>query len=161
MTVTTGTHQSARLWARAEGVNAGPRPALAAAGVGFASFFVTELMHSVLVPNIGRRWERLFAESISATVVGLLTLALLRAVSRHRAVALLRWQVISEMNEHVRNALAEISVALKSVENETCAQKITENVDYIDWALKEILLRPLPLLEPKHSARPRTGRRGE
>lgn len=41
--------------------------------VGLASFLATELMHYLLVPDIGRRWERLLAEGVSAFVVAGLT----------------------------------------------------------------------------------------
>ncbi len=124
-----------------------PRVELVATGVGLASFLVTELMHFLLVPDIGRRWERLLAESVSAVVVGLLTAMLMKAVNRHRAATLLRLQVISEMNQHVRSALMEISVTAESIENQQCIQKISENVDHIEWALREILLRPRPVIE--------------
>lgn len=38
--------------------------------VGLVSFVVTELMHYLLVPDLGRLWERLLAEGLSAVVVG-------------------------------------------------------------------------------------------
>ncbi len=129
-----------------------PRPGFAAAGVGFVSFLVTELMHALLVPDIGRRWERLLAEGVSALVVGLLTCMLMKSVNRHRAATLLRWQVISDMNQHVRTALADICMTLEAIPDQPSVQRISQDVDHIDWALKEILLRPVPLPERVRSA---------
>jgi len=128
----------------------GPRIEFVAAGVGFTALLVTEFMHSLRVPDLGRRWERLLAESVSAATVALLTAMLMKAVQRHRAATLLRLQVISEMNQHVRTALTEISVTVESIENQQCIQKISENVDHIEWALCEILLRPSPNSETAH-----------
>lgn len=129
------------------GMWAAPRVEFVAAAVGLASFLVTELMHFLLVPNIGRRWERLLAEATSAVIVGLLAALLMKAVNRHRAAMLLRMQVISEMNEHVRTALEEISVTTQSLENQQCIRKISESMGHIEWALREVLLRPMPRTE--------------
>jgi hypothetical protein len=117
------------------------------AAVGLASFLVTEFMHYLLVPNIGRRWERLLAEGVSAVVVALLTAELMHAANQRREATLLRMQVISEMNHHIRNALAVISLSTSSIENQNCIQVISESVDRIEWALREILLRQKPLPE--------------
>jgi len=125
----------------------GARIEFMAAGVGFIALLVTEFMHFLLVPDLGRRWERLLAESVSAATVALLTAMLMKAVQRHRAAILLRLQVISEMNQHVRTALTEISVTVESIENQQCIQKISKNVGHIEWALREILLRPSPIAE--------------
>ncbi len=134
-----------------------PRPEFTAAAVGLASFLVSELMHFLLVPDIGRRWERILAELVSAAVVALLTAMLMKAVYRYRAMTLLRLQVISEMNEHVRGALLQISTTAQSTENRQCIEKISDSVDHIEWALREVLLRPTPRLETgrfgKHSLR--------
>ena len=50
-----------------------PRVILVSVVVGLVSFLVTELMHGVLVPDLGRHWERLLAEGVSAVVVAGLT----------------------------------------------------------------------------------------
>jgi hypothetical protein len=81
---------------------------LVSLGVGLVSFLVTEFMHFLLVPDLGRRWERLLAEGVSAVVVALLTARLVQAANQRREAALLRMQVISEMNHHIRNALQAI-----------------------------------------------------
>ncbi|HTS07748.1 MAG TPA: hypothetical protein VMP68_19395 [Candidatus Eisenbacteria bacterium] len=115
------------------------------AAVGLASFLATELMHYVLVPNIGRRWERLLAEGISAVVVAGLTAGFMDAANQRHEAALLRMQVISEMNHHIRNALGAISLTTDSIQNHECVRVISESVDRIEWALREVLLRRKPI----------------
>jgi len=127
--------------------NPSPRVKFASLGVGLAAFFVTELMHYLLVPDIGRRWERLLAETVSALVVALLTARLMHAANQRREAALLRMQVISEMNHHIRNALAAVTLSADSIQNQQCVRVISESVDRIEWALREILLRRKPLPE--------------
>jgi len=104
-------------------------------------------MHYLLVPDIGRHRERLLAEAISALVVALLTARLVSAVNRQREAALLRMQVISEMNHHIRNALTAISLTTDSIPNQQSIAVISASVERIEWALREILLRRRPLPE--------------
>jgi signal transduction histidine kinase len=104
-------------------------------------------MHYLLVPDIGRHWERLLAEAVSAVVVALLTARLMHAENQRREAALLRMQVISEMNHHIRNALAAVTLTTDSIQNQPCIRVISESVDRIEWALREILLRRKPLPE--------------
>jgi signal transduction histidine kinase len=119
----------------------------ASLGVGLAAFVATEAMHYLLVPDIGRHWERLLAEAVSAVLVTFLTARLMHAERQRREAALLRMQVISEMNHHIRNALAAVSLTTDSIQNQQCIRVISESVDRIEWALREILLRPKPLPE--------------
>jgi hypothetical protein len=116
-------------------------------GVGLIAFLVSEFMHYRLVPDIGRHWERLLAEGVSALVVALLTAKLMHAKNERREAALLRLQVISAMNHHIRNALAAVVLTTDSIQNEQCIRVISESVDRIEWALREILLRRKPLPE--------------
>lgn len=117
--------------------------------VGLASFLATEFMHSLLVPYLGHRWERLSAESVSAVVVALLTFKLMQVANHRREAALLRMQVISEMNRHIRDALAAISLSTEALENQQSIGVISQSVDHIEWALREILLRRQPLPEDR------------
>jgi signal transduction histidine kinase len=115
--------------------------------VGLVSFVVTEVMHKLLVPDLGRVWERLLAEGFSAVVVALLTAGLIHQANLRREAALLRMQVIAEMNHHIRNALAAISLSADIVQNQQSIQVISESVDRIEWALREVLPRSRPLPE--------------
>jgi len=125
-----------------------PERGIVVAGlVGLVSFAATEFMHYLLVPDLGHRWERWLAQGVSALVVALLTAKLVDAANQRREAALLRMQVISEMNHHIRNALSAISLSADSIENQQCMQVISNSVDRIEWALREILLRRTPLPE--------------
>jgi hypothetical protein len=126
---------------------ASPRVKVVSLGVGLVSFLVTEFMHLLLVPDIGRHWERLLAEGVSAVIVALLTARLMHAAAQRREAALLRMQVISEMNHHIRNALQAICLTAESTQNQQCIGVISESVDRIEWALREILLRRKPFPE--------------
>ena len=118
-----------------------------ALGVGLVSFLATELMHYWLVPDLGRHQERLLAEGLSAFLVSCLV-AKLTSVTRHRhRLTVARMQVIAEMNHHIRNALAPIALSVGTIENQQLIRAISEGVDRIDWALREILPREMPLRE--------------
>ncbi len=150
-------------------LGAGARVRLVALGVGIASFLATEGMHFLLVPDIGRQRERLLAEGVSALLVALLTARLLQVANHRREAALLRMQVISEMNHHIRNALTAIALTAESTENQQCIRVISDSVDHIEWALREILLRRKPMEESEQErlryfaapgSRPVSGGRG-
>ncbi len=124
-----------------------PRVIAVSVVVGFASFLVTEFMHHFLVADIGRHWERLLAEGVSAIVVAGLTAGFLEAANQRQEAALLRMQVISEMNHHIRNALGAISLTTDSIQNQESVQVISESVNRIEWTLREVLLRRKPISE--------------
>jgi len=117
----------------------------AAIAVGIVSFLATELMHYLLVPDIGRSHERLLAEVFSALLVSLLTAKLVQITRERHRLTVARMQVIAEMNHHIRNALSPISLSMDDTENQQLNHVISEAVDRIDWALREILPREIPL----------------
>jgi len=119
----------------------------AALGVGLVSFLATELMHHWLVPDLGGNRERLLAEALSALIVSCLIARLAHMARQRQRLTIARMQVISEMNHHIRNALAPISLSMDALENQQLIRIISEGVDRIDWALREILPRELPLTE--------------
>ena len=120
---------------------------LVSVGVGLISFFATEFMHYLLVPDIGGRWERILAEAVSSMLVALLTARLIIDMNERREAALNRMQVIAEMNHHIRNALAAICLSTDTIHNQQCIQVISESVDRIEWTLREVLPRERPLQE--------------
>jgi signal transduction histidine kinase len=122
-----------------------PGSRLVPLAVGLVSFVVTEFMHYLLVPDLGRLWERLLAEGLSAVVVVLLTAGLIHQAHGRRQAELLRVQVIAEMNHHIRNALAAISLSTDMIKNQQSIRVISESVDRIEWALREVLTRSQPL----------------
>ena len=117
----------------------------AALATGAVSFLATELMHYILVPDIGRSPERLLAEGFSALIVSLLAAKLILVTRERHQILLARMQVIAEMNHHIRNALSPLSLSLDETENQQLKSVISEAVDRIDWALREILPRETPL----------------
>jgi signal transduction histidine kinase len=124
----------------------------AAIGVGVVSFLATELMHSILVPDIGRSHERLLAEGLSALIVSCLTAKLVQISRERHRLTMARMQVIAEMNHHIRNALSPISLSVDATEDRQLKSMISEAVDRIDWALREILPRELPLEDEQRHA---------
>ncbi len=118
-----------------------------ALGVGLVSFLATELMHYWLVPDLGRHQERLLAELLSALVVSCLVAKLASLSRQQHRLTVARMQVIAEMNHHIRNALAPISLSADIIENRQLIHAISEGVERIDWALREILPREMPLPE--------------
>ena len=131
----------------------------AALGVGLVSFLATELMHYWLVPDIGRNRERLLAEALSALIVSCLIAKLAYMARQQQRLTIARMQVIAEMNHHIRNALAPISLSVDAIENQQLIRMISDGVDRIDWALREILPRELPLSEDERY-RPGAFKRG-
>ncbi|MFZ1928997.1 MAG: hypothetical protein WAU50_07670 [Candidatus Sulfotelmatobacter sp.] len=119
----------------------------AALGVGVVSFLATELMHTLLVPDIGPHPERLLAEGLSAFVVSCLVAKLVHMSRERHRLVMARMQVIAEMNHHIRNALSPVALSLDATDNQALNHIIGEAVDRIDWALREILPRELPLAE--------------
>jgi signal transduction histidine kinase len=117
----------------------------AALGVGLVSFLATELMHYWLVPDLGRNHERLLAEALSALIVACLVAKLAHMAREQHRATVARMQVIAEMNHHIRNALAPISLSVDAIENQQLIGIISDGVDRIDWALREILPREMPL----------------
>jgi hypothetical protein len=120
---------------------------MAALAVGVVSFLATELMHYVLVPDIGRSTERLVAEGFSALIVTLLTAKLIQIMRERHRLVIARMQVIAEMNHHIRNALSPLALSLDNTENQELNRVVSDAVDRIDWALREILPRETPLGE--------------
>ena len=125
-----------------------------AISVGVVSFLATELMHHWLVPDLGRNRERLLAEAFSALIVTCLVARVAQMAREQYRATIARMQVIDEMNHHIRNALAPIALAVDAIENQHLIHIISDGVDRIDWALREILPREKPLLEEEQYAAP-------
>ncbi len=118
-----------------------------AIGVGLVSFLATEFMHYWLVPDLGRNRERLLAEALSALIVSCLIAKLAHMSRQQHRLTIARMQVIAEMNHHIRNALAPISLSVDAIENQQLIRVISDGLDRIDWALREILPREEPIAE--------------
>ena len=121
---------------------------LVMAGFALAAFLITELMHYLLVPDLGPYRERIMAEGGSALILGMLAAKLLHNAYKARQYALARLQVIAELNHHVRNALEVISLSAYITRDEEAIRRIMEGVNRIDWALREILPRESFPIDP-------------
>jgi hypothetical protein len=117
---------------------------------GAFGFATMELLHLALVKDLGRRSERITAESLAASVMAVLVAKLMAHAIRLHRLTLARLEVIREMNHHVRNALQVISFScLTDSGTQSRVVEITHSVRRIDWALREILSRE----EPEQSGR--------
>jgi hypothetical protein len=66
-------------------------------------------------------------------------------ITRERQrLTLARMQVIAEMKDHIRDALSPIFLGLDGSNNQQLVRLISEGVERIDWALREILPRQEP-----------------
>ena len=124
---------------------------LVSVGAGLICLAVTELMHYLLVADIGRRRERWLAEGLAAVAVSALTARLVALLRRQHEATLARLQVISEINHHIRNALVPISLSPGMTDDRQALQMISSGLERIDWALREILPRQQPLSEEARS----------
>ncbi len=131
----------------------GSRWSLVWVGLGFGAiaFVVSELMHYLLVPDLGRHTERMVAEGVSSLIVGCLASKLISSMLERRRTTIARLQVIREMNHHIRNALAAISLSTYTIQNQQSIRVISEGVERIEWALREILPRSSPVSEGERS----------
>jgi len=89
----------------------------------------------------------LVAEALSALIVSCLIARLAYMARKQQQLTIARMQVIAEMNHHIRNALAPISLSVDAIENQQLIRVISDGVERIDWALREILPRETPLPE--------------
>jgi hypothetical protein len=121
--------------------------------VGAVSFFAAELMHYLLVSDLGGRRERLLAEGLSALIVCCLVGTLAHVAFHRHLVTKARLQVAGEMNHHIRNAMTSIWLSVQITENRQLIRVVSEGVDRIDWALREILPREVPLNADQRSRR--------
>jgi signal transduction histidine kinase len=125
--------------------------AVAALSVGAVSFLATELLRYLLVRDLGRFRERMLAEGLTALLLSCLTAKLVQTMRERQRLNVARMQVIAEMNHHIRNALSPVSLSLDATENQQLKLVISQAVDQIDWALREILPREIPLAaEQRH-----------
>ena len=122
---------------------------LVAVAIAFAgiAFLISELVHYLLVPGVGRHSERMIAEGLAALVIGLLVGKLFSRAIQRRRMMTVHLQVIEAMNHHIRNALDVISLSTCTIQDKQSVTVISEAVHRIDWALSEILPRDVLLTE--------------
>lgn len=79
------------------------------------------------------------SDALAGGVAGVLVYKMLQYGRERRRMVEQRLQTISEMNHHIRNALQVISFSAHASKSKNELAEITESVDRIQWALREIL----------------------
>lgn len=116
---------------------------LFASGVGLVVFGSTMLLDGVLVRR-GRPRRQISA--ISSGLMGFITgwfvMRAMDQVSERRENVATRLKTIAEMNHHIRNALQTIQFSAYSTKDQQTISEISEAVERIQWALREVLPGP-------------------
>jgi signal transduction histidine kinase len=135
------------------------RAALVGIFMGSAILFLQVSMDSV-ARNAHRTW--LYSDIFIAVIATVLTAAGMLHYDSHMRADAARMRMIAEMNHHVRNALAAISLSVYA-KNDPQLEAITRDaIQRIDWALREVLTHPESAFEPEAdlpSRRPEAERR--
>lgn len=114
---------------------------LIAAACGLLIWLLTQVLHFLFYPAIDEVliMRRMPADAFAAVVVGLLLYRVMEQAYRGRAAVLSRLEMIATLNHHIRNALHVISLSAYSTQNKRAIEAISESVERIQRALKEIL----------------------
>ncbi len=102
----------------------------------------------LLYEHGGRVLTITVSDALAGGIAGVLVYKLLRVGRERRERMEERLHTIGEMNHHIRNALQVISFSAHSTGNRKELEEITEAVNRIQWALREILPKVEPSFEP-------------
>jgi signal transduction histidine kinase len=86
----------------------------------------------------GHQDVRVFSASVAGVVTTLLVQRLMAASRDRRLANLRRFQIIAEMNHHIRNSLQTISYQRFAADAESAA-RLKDAVDRIQWVLEQVL----------------------
>ncbi len=103
----------------------------------FASAILAQWL--VYVVWLGEQGLRFIGAGVAAVLMSLLIQRQLSEQRKDREAARRRFELIAEMNHHIRNALQTISYERYSAPGQATSQRLKEAVDRIEWVLKEIL----------------------
>jgi signal transduction histidine kinase len=93
----------------------------------------------VYVLWLGKDGVRYVGGIVAAVLMTLLIQRQLSDQRRDREAARRRFELIAEMNHHIRNALQAISYERYSAPDEAASLRLKEAVERIQWVLEEIL----------------------
>jgi hypothetical protein len=79
------------------------------------------------------------SNGLTGLAVGLLYLQLSRIERERRAQVQRQLRTIAEMNHHIRNALQIIAYASATSDKTQSVELISQSVERIEWALREVL----------------------
>ncbi len=137
----SGTAESGRIWVPQVVHNLG----LVAIGFGVLMFLCSlALDWALLRHHEGARITIMISDGLLGCVAAVLVYRMLQYGRERRRMIEQRLHTISEMNHHIRNALQVISFSAHSARSQKELAEITDSVNRIQWALREIL----PKLEP-------------
>ena len=102
-------------------------------------FVLMEAMRYALVADLGRHKERLLAEGISSIIFGLVLLKWLESLQHRRLEAIAQMRRVLEANDRIRNALEMICLSAYVTQNQESIRIISEGVNRIEMALREVL----------------------
>ena len=120
------------------------RSAVGIWGISIASgllVFLTATLVHWIVYNLwlGLEGTRVVGAGVAAVVMILLIQRQLTEQRKERLAALRRFELIAEMNHHIRNALQTISYQRYTDTDPAASQRLKEAVERIQWVLEEIL----------------------
>ena len=114
---------------------------LIAAACGVLIWVLTQVLHFLFYPVVDEALilRRMPADALAGVVVGLLLYRVMEQAYRRRAAVLSRLEMIASLNHHIRNALHVISLSAYSTQNKQAIEAISESVERIHRALRDIL----------------------
>jgi hypothetical protein len=107
----------------------------------FASFGMGEAVYRVLFSEFDGATDRIPIEALFGLVFAWLAIRFVGDVYRNRKQRSARLNFIWARNHQIRGALEGITPLAHPVKNQQSIRVIREEVDRIEWALKEILPR--------------------
>jgi hypothetical protein len=91
------------------------------------------------------------SNGLTGIAAGLLYFQITRIERERRAATQERLRTIAEMNHHIRNALQVIAYASTATDQTQSVELISQSVERIEWALREVLpghVTPEPHVSP-------------
>jgi hypothetical protein len=107
----------------------------------FASFGMGEAVYKLLFSEFDGATDRIPIEALFGLVFAWLATKFVGDAYRNRKQRSARLSFISDRNRQIRGALEAITPLAHPVKNQQSIRVIREEVDKIEWALKEILPR--------------------
>ena len=107
---------------------------------GIVMFAVIVIAHWVIYVRMeGEQGVRVLGASVAAALTIVLIAFQLAEQRRVRLADLRRYQLIADMNHHIRNALQTISYQSFSATDAAASRRLKEAVERIEWVLEELL----------------------
>ncbi len=118
---------------------------LIASGIGVVVFSSAMLLDRVLVRR-GRPRSQVSAISngLMGFITGWFVMRTMDQVFERRENVAARLKTIADMNHHIRNALQSIQFSAYSTKDQQTIRDISEAVERIQWALREVLPGRVP-----------------